>query len=160
VSRRFGNVQHVIRAAGIFLAGFLLFLIVRGRLVPADFGVEGFYRAGARVDAMARPLAYAGEVECVSCHNEADDVRKTGRHSIVKCEACHGPSWKHAQEASDVKPPTIDVARLCPTCHVKAAGKPSKFPQVALVSHYPNRACTECHQPHQPKAEPPKERRR
>jgi hypothetical protein len=157
VNRRFGNVQHVIRIAGIFLAGFLLFLIVRAWFIPSDFGVEGFYRMGARLDAMAKPLAYGGEVECVSCHNEADDLRRTGRHAKVKCEACHGPSWKHTQEASDVKTPTIELPKLCLTCHTKAAGKPADFPQIVAVSHYPARACADCHQPHKPKAEPVKE---
>ena len=157
MSRRFGNAQHVVRVAGVFLAGFLLFLIVRARFIPADFGTEGFYRLGARVDAMAKPLAYGGEVECVFCHSEQDDLRKAGRHANVKCESCHGPSWKHTQEATDIRPPKIDLPTLCVTCHTKAAGKPAAFPQVVPVSHYPGRACVSCHQPHKPKAERPKE---
>jgi hypothetical protein len=157
VSRRFANVEHVIRVVGLLLAGFLLFLIVRRQFVPDDFGVEGFYRAGARVEAMARPLAYGGEPECVFCHGEQDDLRKTGRHAIVKCEACHGPSWKHVQEPSDVLPTKLDVGVLCVRCHVRSAGKPASFPQVVAVSHYPARTCVECHQPHRPKAEPMKE---
>jgi hypothetical protein len=157
VGRRFGNIQHVVRVATIFLAGFLLFLIVRVWFIPSDFGVEGFYRTSARVDAMAKPLVYAGEVECVLCHSEQDELRQTGRHAKVNCEACHGPSWKHTQEPTDVHPTKIDLATLCVRCHTRAAGKPAAFPQVAAASHYPARGCVDCHQPHKPKAEPPKE---
>ena len=155
--RRFGNVQHVIRVAAVFFAGFLLFVVVRAWFIPADFGAEGFYRLGARVDAMTKPLAYGGEVECVSCHSDQDDLRKTGRHVNVKCEACHGPSWKHTQDATEVRTPTMDLPKLCVGCHTKAAGKPALFPQVVAASHYAGRACASCHQPHKPKAEKPKE---
>jgi hypothetical protein len=157
VRRRFANAQHVIRVAAVFLAGFLLFLVVRARFIPAGFGAEGFYRMGARVEAMSKPLAYGGEAECISCHNEQDDVRKAGRHAKVKCEACHGPSWKHTQEATDVHTPKIDLPALCLRCHTRTAGKPALIPQVVAASHYPGRACESCHQPHKPKAEKSKE---
>ena len=37
-------------------------------LVPSDFGVYGFYRAGALNDVKARPIAYAGRAACEECH--------------------------------------------------------------------------------------------
>jgi hypothetical protein len=157
VGRRFGHVQHVVRVAGIFLAGVLLFLIVRAQLIPSDFGAEGFYRLSARVDAMGKPFVYGSETDCVFCHTDQDELRMKGRHVKVKCEACHGPSWKHSQEATDVRTPKLDLTKLCVRCHTKAAGKPAAFPQIVAASHYPARACVDCHQPHQPKAEAPKE---
>jgi hypothetical protein len=152
VSGRFKDIRHVLRVAGLFLAGFLLFVIVRARLVPDDFGVYGFYRAGALADVQARPIVYAGEGDCLVCHSEVDDVRKVSRHKIIKCEACHGPLWKHVQDP-DVKPATLDPRGLCLTCHTKAAGKYVGFPQVVIAAHEPNRPCTDCHAPHRPKVE-------
>lgn len=159
MSRRFGNVQHIVRVATIFAAGFLLFVIVRAGLVPADFGVDGFYRAGARVEAMGLPLSYSEDATCAVCHSEVDDLRKTARHATVKCEACHGPNWKHAEDP-DVKPAALDSGTLCLGCHTRSAGKPAKFPQVIKTEHEPGRGCTECHRPHHPKIERGKELRR
>jgi hypothetical protein len=160
LSGRFGHFQHVVRVALLFLSGFLLFLIVRARLVPDDFGVYGFYRAGALIAAQGLPLSYAGETACLDCHSDAGDVRKEGRHAIVKCEACHRPMWKHAQEPSDVPPPKLDPRALCLGCHTKAPGKPVTFPQIVIAAHEPNRPCLDCHAAHRPKVDPPKEAKR
>ncbi|TAK13231.1 MAG: hypothetical protein EPO35_10540, partial [Acidobacteria bacterium] len=56
--------EHVVRMAGLFAMGFALFLFVRWIMVPADFGVYGFYRAGALKDNAARPMSYAGRESC------------------------------------------------------------------------------------------------
>lgn len=145
--------QHVYRIAGLFLFGFLAFLIVRRGLVPPDFGTYGFYRSGALVDARARPIKYGGQVLCVDCHSEADEVRKGNGHEKVTCEACHGPLATHASGDDTDKPRALNPRLLCLQCHTQLLGKPREFPQVIPADHGGDGPCTECHTPHRPRAE-------
>jgi hypothetical protein len=143
----------VFRVVALFAGGFLLFLLVRSALVPPDFGVYGFYRAGALADNRARPVAYAGQMACVDCHSEVIETRKAGRHATIACEACHGPLARHAAGNFDPKPTRLDPRQLCLQCHARSAGKPASFPQMVAVDHSPEGACATCHQPHRPKIE-------
>ena len=43
----FGHKEHLLRVAGLFVAGVLAFLVLQAFLVPRGFGVYGHYRAGA-----------------------------------------------------------------------------------------------------------------
>ena len=90
------NYAHLVRMAGLFVLGILLFLGGRSFFVPKDFGVYGHYRAGALDDARARPIKFAGQATCVECHANIGDLRKTTRHAKVSCESCHGPLASHA----------------------------------------------------------------
>ena len=56
----FRDFEHLLRMAAIFVAGAVLFIVVRGLLVPEDFGVYGHFRAGALDDNRQRPLVHAG----------------------------------------------------------------------------------------------------
>jgi hypothetical protein len=141
----------VIRVATLFACGFLVFLIVRHSLVPPDFGVYGFYRAGALDAARDRPVMYAGREACADCHGDVVDVLKGGRHAMAGCESCHGPLAKHAAGEIDPKLKILNPRTLCITCHVKMEGKYAAFPQVDPVEHMGEPACTECHLPHRPK---------
>jgi hypothetical protein len=143
--------DHLIRVGTLFAGGFLVFAIVRHVLVPPDFGVYGFYRAGALDDARDRPVVYAGRETCVVCHSEAVESQKGGRHADVGCESCHGPLAKHAAGEFDPKPKILNPRTLCLTCHVKMEGKYAAFPQVDPVEHAGDAACTACHKPHRPK---------
>jgi hypothetical protein len=149
VPSRFAHARHVVRAAGIFVGGFTLFLVVRSWLIPSDFGAEGFYRAGARVEAMGKPLAYAGEETCTACHVDVDELRKTARHRALKCEGCHGPLLTHADDPS-IKPKPIASREFCLNCHAKAAGKGAFLPQVFGKEHMADMPCVDCHKPHRP----------
>ena len=148
---RFQHYQHVLRVAGLLVLGLVLFLIVRGALIPSDFGVYGFYRAGALNDISARPPAFAGHDSCEVCHTPVFDLRKTARHKNLNCEACHGPLAKHADNPLEVKPKALDARTLCLSCHAKLPGKPSFLPQVVGADHAGDADCTACHQPHAPK---------
>jgi len=141
--------DHVIRVAALFVFGFLAFVIARRVFVPADFGVYGFYRAGALDDARARPVSYAGRDTCAVCHGEVVESQKGSRHANLGCEACHGPLAKHAGGEFDPKPTILKPDALCLTCHVKMAGKYATFPQIDPGGHY-GETCTVCHQPHHP----------
>ena len=151
-----GHYGHVLRVAALFGAGFAIFLVVRAVLIPADFGELGFYRAGALAANTERLPSFAGEAGCVDCHGGVVDVRKGSRHEPVRCEACHGPSWKHADDTS-VKTPTPEMPRLCLRCHLQQAGKPKDFLQIVIADHFEGMPCVDCHQPHRPAIDPNKE---
>ena len=146
-----GPYAHVLRVLALFTFGFATFLVVRSQLIPPDFGVLGFYRAGALDDIKARPAAYAGAAVCVDCHTDVAEARKGARHARINCEACHGPLARHAAGDLDVKPKALNPRLLCLTCHTKSAGKPSDFPQIVPADHGGDGPCTECHKAHHPK---------
>ena len=56
MSQRDGDYQHVFRVGALLFGGLLVFVIFRWSFVPADFGVYGFYRAGALHDNQALPI--------------------------------------------------------------------------------------------------------
>jgi hypothetical protein len=147
---RDGN--HLIRVAALFGAGSLAFFVMRGLLVPADFGRFGHYRAGALADNRKRPAGFAGKPACLDCHSEVADLQKGSKHAAVRCEACHGALARHAEDPG-VAPVKLVATRLCLTCHRAAAGRPAKFPQVDAESHAGGADCTSCHRPHHPEQE-------
>ena len=115
---RFRHARHVMRVGAVLGVGFAVFLVARWTLIPSDFGVLGYYRAGALNDVRARPIAYAGRAACMECHDGAYDppepeddapARKTAlktpldpvkdnKHFKLNCEACHGPLQKHVAD--------------------------------------------------------------
>ena len=150
MSRGFRNYEHVLRMAGLFAMGVAVFFIARHFLVPKDFGVLGFYRAGALNDIAARPVKYAGHDTCAECHSEIIDQRKGTRHEKVNCESCHGPLATHA--SGDVMHPgKPDLKTVCTPCHKKMDGRPKSQPQVDFAEHSGDALCTDCHKPHSPK---------
>jgi cytochrome c7-like protein len=164
---RFRHAGHVLRVAALFFFGFVAFLIVRAILIPPDFGVYGFYRAGALDDAKARPIKFAGRAACEECHAGTydppdDDAKavalakedpvKDNKHITLNCEACHGPLAVHAD---DPEKPVSKVGndKLCLRCHLELKGRPSIQPQVIPGDHGDNDPCVSCHKPHRPKTD-------
>lgn len=148
--RSFKDYEHVLRMAGLFVTGIVVFLIVRWVMVPSDFGVYGFYRAGALHDNTLRPMVYAGQSTCAECHTEILDQRKGTRHEKVNCESCHGPLATHAS-GDVINPGKPDPKTVCAPCHVKMDGRPAFQPQVDVKEHSGDALCIDCHKPHSPK---------
>ncbi len=146
----FKDVGHLFRFAGLFVLAFVVFLVVRGYVVPKSFGEYGHYRGNAIADIAARPVRFAGHQACETCHTDVQDVKKTGKHANVNCEACHGPQAKHADDPAAIMPPKLDTAVLCVRCHAASAAKPKNFPQVDAAEHSGGVPCETCHQPHSP----------
>lgn len=144
------DAAHLLRLVWVVAAGVLLFLVVRGFLVPKSFGQYGHYRGNALVEAKDHPIAYAGHEACVTCHSEVLDIKVKGKHARVNCEACHGPLAKHAEDPGGIQPVKLDTAKLCVRCHEANSAKPKHFPQVVSAEHSAGLACNECHQPHSP----------
>lgn len=147
--RLFRDAGHLFRFAGIFVITFLVFWAIRGRVVPQSFGKYGHYRASAIAEIASHPLHYGGHEMCESCHTDVQDIKKSGRHAHVNCEACHGPQAQHASDTSIV-PAKLDTAVLCARCHAASAARPNSFPQVKVGEHSNGVPCETCHQPHSP----------
>jgi hypothetical protein len=153
VSGKQRDIEHFLRAALLFGIGLVLFLVVRGFLVPKDFGAMGHFRPGALDDNRARPVAFAGRAACEECHGEVAELRKGSKHERINCEACHGALAAHAQDPGAVTPALPDAGKLCLTCHLQNVARPAAFPQISPEDHAGTQACTECHRPHHPETE-------
>ena len=141
---------HLIRVAGLFVAGVVAFLALQAFMVPKGFGVYGHYRAGALDDNRARPVVHAGRAACLDCHSDVGDVLAKGKHAAIGCEACHGPHAAHAADPSTAKAVRPDARVLCARCHLASVARPAAFPQVEPAEHAGKEACTSCHTPHSP----------
>jgi hypothetical protein len=145
-----GDLRHLVRMAGLFVAGIVTFLMVRVAMVPAGFGEFGHYRAGALADNRNQPLRYAGRQACADCHDDVVEVRARGAHAAFGCEACHGPLAAHVADPTASKAERPHARDLCLRCHAANPARPKSFPQIVASDHAPDGACSECHQPHAP----------
>jgi hypothetical protein len=143
--------DYLVRMAGLFALGVIVFLVFRAVMVPEGFGRYGHYRPGALDDVRARPLHYAGHAACEGCHADVVAARQGSKHARIGCEACHGPLLAHVAAGGEQKPALPDSRALCPRCHTKSPWKPTGFPQVVVAEHSPDGSCLACHKPHAPK---------
>lgn len=149
----FRDKEHLVRAAGLFAGGLLLFLVLRGIFIPAGFGEYGHFRAGALEDNQSTPQNYAGRLACEECHDDVAAERTGSGHEAVACESCHGPLAAHANDPSSLVPEAPEATPLCLNCHRVNVARPSWFPQVEPVDHAEGESCNTCHLPHHPEVE-------
>ena len=121
--------EHLIRAALLFAAALVVFLVVRAALVPKDFGRYGHYRGDALGEVRAQATMFAGR---------------------TACEACHGALAAHAADPTTGKPALPDAGTICLLCHLQNVAKPEGFPQVDPKEHAGGAPCSTCHKPHHP----------
>lgn len=146
----FKDSGHLLRFAFLFVVAFVIFLMVRHFVVPKSFGEYGHYRGASIAEIAGRPIHFAGQSTCETCHADVADMKKAGKHAGVHCEACHGSLAKHADNPGSVQPAKLDTAVLCVRCHAASAAKPKSFPQVDAEQHAGGVPCETCHQPHSP----------
>jgi uncharacterized CHY-type Zn-finger protein len=146
----FHDSGHLFRLGSVFLAGILVFVALRGFLVPRSFGQYGHFRGNAIQEVAAKPVVYAGHQVCETCHADVLEVKAKGKHVRVACESCHGPLAAHADDPGSVQPEKLDTAVLCVRCHEANSAKPKWFPQVVSADHSSGLPCETCHQPHSP----------
>lgn len=151
---KFKDANHLFRMAAVFAVGILLFVVVRGFLVPKSFGQYGHFRGDALAEIKAQPVHYAGHQACEVCHTDVVDLKNKGKHAHVNCESCHGPLAKHVDDPGSITPEKLDTAKLCVRCHEANTAKPKWFPQVVSADHSAGLACNECHKPHSPVISP------
>jgi predicted CXXCH cytochrome family protein len=150
----FGHGEHLVRVAGLFLAGIVAFVVLRSLLIPQGFGEYGHYRTGAIEDNRARPVAFAGRAACLDCHDDAAQAAKGGGHAGVRCEACHGPLAAHAENPTEQKAEKPDATPLCLRCHQASVARPATFPQKDRAEHAGDESCVTCHVAHRPAIPP------
>jgi uncharacterized CHY-type Zn-finger protein len=141
---------HLFRLASVFVAGIVVFVVVRSFMVPRTFGQYGHFRGAAIRDIAAKPPVYAGHQACESCHTDVLAVKEKGKHTRVACESCHSALAAHADDPVSVTPEKLDTAVLCVRCHEANSSKPKWFPQVVSADHANGLPCNTCHQPHSP----------
>lgn len=127
-----------------------MFLAARGLFVPRSFGQYGHYRAAAIAEAAEKPVVFAGHQACQTCHTDVLEVKSKGVHARVACGSCHGPLAKHADDATSLQPPKIDVVVLCVRSHEANIAKPKTFPLMVSADHSGGVVCDTCHKPHRP----------
>jgi Cytochrome c7 and related cytochrome c len=148
--KTFPHAGHLFRLASVFVVGILVFVVVRGFMVPRSFGKYGHFRGDAIQEIAAKPVVYAGHQACEGCHADVLQVKEKGKHVRVACESCHGPLAAHADDPGSVQPEKLDSAVLCVRCHEASSSKPKWFPQVVSADHSSGLPCDTCHQPHSP----------
>jgi len=151
MKHRFRDIEHLLRLAGLFAAGIVVFVIVRSAFVPAGFGTLGHFRPGAIDDIAALPVAYAGQSACADCHGDIVDLRAKARHKAIACESCHGALAKHAADPAALTPTKPQAKPLCVRCHAARTGKPAQYPSVDIKDHAGDADCLACHKPHDPR---------
>ncbi len=151
MAKLFKDREHLVRLAGIFVLGVVVFLVAGAFLVPKGYGTYGRFRAGALDLNRNHELVFAGRRKCAQCHEKVVTAKSAGKHAGVGCESCHGPLAAHAAKPESTKPVLPKIATLCLECHRELVGRPAKFPQVDPKQHNQGVDCDACHDPHEPK---------
>lgn len=145
---RFRHAGHVLRVAALFAVGIVAFFIARWMLVPSDFGVYGFYRAGALNDVKARAVSYAGSAACEECHagtyeppddakkQPAKDKKDTDDEVVVQTSGLTWPVPKNVDNKHAIL--------RCEACHGPLAPH-ADDPEKAVPKVGKDQLCMTCH---------------
>jgi hypothetical protein len=141
---------QIIQLGVIFAAVGVGMFLLRQEFVPETFGDLGHYRAAA-VEANASPeVRYAGWQRCAMCHPDKVETKNKSYHRTVSCETCHGAASDHTNNPMQLRPELPVGREPCLACHSYLASRPTGFPQIIEERHNPVRACTGCHDAHDP----------
>jgi len=137
-------------------------LLLKGLLVPDSFGVYGPYRADAIAENTELPIRHGTNSSCYACHTYEAKVHKTGLHSTISCEFCHGPWADHTDGKKKIGTLPVktnqDITTLCLRCHnteIKARSQ-QVIKTVAMPGHLESQKvklthnCNQCHHVHAP----------
>lgn len=152
--------NHAWRPLAVVIGAVALLLLVRAKVVPSDFGVNGanftygFHRKGSIDDWKAVTVKYRGKEYCRECHEEKVVENQSSPHQVIECENCHGPAILHPDN-----PAKLDIDRsrgLCLRCHAALPyplSHRAEMPAIDPEGHNPGQDCFECHNPHNPNLE-------
>ncbi len=143
----------VMAGAGLFLKGFL---------VPDSFGRYGSYRADTIAEEASLSIQHATNASCFACHPYEAKIHKTGRHSTISCEFCHGTYADHVRDNKKFAALPVkkegEITVLCLRCHnteIKARSQ-EVIKTVAMPAHLSDQQvkithnCNQCHHVHAP----------
>lgn len=125
-------------------------LVLRFVLIPQSYFSTRLHEESTVKQETAKPVLFAGMAACRDCHTEEYEIKSAGYHKGLACETCHGPSAKHVEDPTAVKPYAPRDRTFCPVCHAYDAARPTGFPQINPTMHNPRKACITCHNPHDP----------
>lgn len=141
-------IKRLLIAFAVFI---LLFLVARHFLRPATFGQYGHFRGASLQENAARQVKHVGAQSCISCHDTIVKLKKSGLHTSLNCEACHGAAYEHVKSPKKCKLNKPKGREFCGICHQQNAARPKDLiKQVDLKKHNTESNCVECHNPHEP----------
>lgn len=156
VPERGGNVlqrmpealKRIVLVFAIFISGTILIIKF---IIPPHMKDTNIQWADTVDREIGKEIQYAGSTSCAECHDEMNELKKTGYHRNLSCETCHGPAYAHTEDPDEVTPTAPRERKFCPLCHTYNQSRPRGFPQINPAAHNPMKACIECHDPHDPK---------
>jgi hypothetical protein len=144
--------KHLARAGALLALAVGAFMFLRLATSQASVPLIGLVRSDNAMHWASLEPRLGTATQCVKCHSDVDMLWSRSAHSGQTCEACHGAGDRHMAYGAMAEP----AHELCITCHEQIAGRPAYFPQISRLDHYPQQACTNCHDPHSPAAAFPK----
>ncbi len=123
---------------------------VRFYFVPQSYFSTDVHRRSTVQREVAKPIHFAGSLECRDCHDDVTDKMSRGYHKTLGCESCHSPGTNHVDDPEGVNVSSPRDRKFCPVCHAYDSARPTGFPQIVLNSHNPRQPCIKCHSPHDP----------
>ena len=149
--------KHVFHPLWVTIGLVALLLVSRIIFVPDDFGTHGrdftygYHRLANVEEWQAFPVKYRGEAACVECHEANVQANNSSSHANIHCGNCHGPGAGHPDDIEAL--PIDDSRELCLRCHQQfdyPHSARSSIPTIDGGKHKRRRACSKCHDPHQP----------
>lgn len=153
---------HLIRILVILVVAAVGGYLVRGLLLPDEFGKYGHYRPAAVEEEKNRPIRNKTNDSCMECHHHIREMHLEGIHKTVSCEFCHGPYADHIEDGrvTDKLPVKKgeEIKKLCLRCHneVIRARPPESIKMISLPEHLKEKnvstdhICDQCHNVHAP----------
>ncbi len=90
--------------------------------------------------------------ECAACHATIARTKSVSHHAYVDCVQCHETADEH-KISPRMSIPTKPASRdFCGSCHGRGVDTPPGIPTVNMVDHGGSYVCWQCHYPHLPQA--------
>ncbi|MBI5026183.1 MAG: cytochrome c3 family protein [Nitrospirae bacterium] len=152
--------SHVLRPLYVVIGIIALVLIIRGFIVPKDFGVYdrgymySWYRKSNEDEWKAFKVKHRSSEYCKDCHTDKYSSIMQTPHAIIQCENCHDPAIDHPEN-----PPKLSINKSreqCLRCHSYLPYPTSNRANIKAIdpdNHNPDIECVMCHNPHKPSLE-------
>ena len=154
--------SHIFKIVLVLVVVIAAGVVVRGMVLPKNFGQYGHYRAGAIEDEINRPIRNGTNASCLVCHPYIRQMHLNGVHHTVSCEFCHGPVADHVKDGKVIgllpKKQGKEIKRLCLRCHNQIIrARPRESIKMVKMPDHPKQKhvrldhnCNQCHNVHAP----------
>ena len=145
------QVKRLLLVFAVFIG---IMFVLKYLLTPESWREYGPYRGNALTEISGNEIKFVQMETCAACHDSIADLKTHGLHISIQCEICHGPGYKHADEANEPENNDMEIpegSQICLRCHTKNAASPKNIiKQIDAVEHSEGEECITCHNPHQP----------